>query len=495
MTEERISWHDLAGFTSKQTEGLDAADNYQYVLFGGTRGPGKSYWLRWTLLWIVLELKRFGIVSPTVGLFCEDYPVLRDRQIKRIKLEFPQWLGKVKASQEEGLGFHLHTGGMIALRNLDDASKYVGAEFAAIGVDEITKNPDGVFDLLRGSLRWPGLLAPRFLATGNPGGIGHLWVKQLWIDGIFPKEFTDQDLDKQFVYVKGTPYDNPHLPPAYWEMLRTLPKPLRRAWLAGDWDVFEGQAFGEWRQERHVCKDFEVPMSWPRWRAVDWGYAKPFCCLWVAQDPDTLSKDGVPRRYVYREAYGPGLTDPEQADLIRTMSGQPVIIPEEELPRVGPEPLGEYVGGLGRLVIPAQVVEGGEDFEVTLGDPSMWTQHSTRRETESSADVYEAHGVELTKADNSRISGKRRVHEALAWDDADGEALYEDGRPGLLVTESCPNLIRTLPALPYDPIRAEDVDTDAEDHAYDTVRYGLAWKVEGERVAPDGHKDYWRKAR
>jgi hypothetical protein len=487
-------WH-LAGFTPKQLEAIRVVERFQYVLFGGTRGPGKSYWLRWLLLYIVLELKACGILNPTVGLFCEDYPILRDRQIKRIKEEFPRSLGVVKSTQEEGLGFHLHSGGMIALRNLDDPSKYQGAEFAAVGIDEITKSEQEAFNLLRGSLRWPGVDAPKLLTTGNPGGIGHAWVKQLWIDGDFPEEYIEAGLGEQFAYVKGTPYDNPHLPAGYWQMLRSLPLALRRAWLQGDWDVFEGQCFDEWRTERHVCRPFEIPERWTRWRCVDWGYAEPFACYWLAEDPNTVSRDGRHRRYVYREAYAKGLTDPDQADLIREMSGQPVLQPEIELPREGPRPLGEYVGGLGRLVIPGREMEGGEEFEVTVADPSMWTQRSTRRETESTADVYEKHGIPLTKADNSRISGKRRVHQWLAWDDAEGELLYPDGKPGLQVFDTCRNLIRTLPALPYDESRPEDVDKKSEDHAYDALRYGLAWDLAGERDEPTHDDDYWAKAR
>lgn len=59
-----------------------------------------------------------------------------------------------------------------------------------------------------------------------------------------------------------------------------------------------------------------------------------------------------------------------------------------------------------------------------------------------------------------------------------------DGEPGLVVFETCANLIRTLPALPYDAVRVEDVDTHAEDHAYDALRYALSYRVRGPRRAP-----------
>lgn len=452
MREVKVPFSEMCGFTPWQWEATEIADAHLYTLAGGTRGPGKSHWARWWLLRRLLELKEQSIEAPTVGLFCEDYPTLRDRQIKKIAIEFPRAMGKVKSTQDAGLGFHLHDGGMIALRNLDDPSKYVGAEFAAIVVDEITKSPLDTFNILRGSLRWPGVERCPFHTTGNPGGIGHLWVKQYWIDGVLPSEM--EELRDEFAYVRGTPDDNPHLDPAYWEMLRTLPPALSRAWLEGDWDVFEGQVFSEWRRELHVIDPVVIPKQWVRWRSVDWGYAAPMCCLWLARNPDTL------RVWVYRELYEAGLTDPEQAERIR------------------------------------QMTPGDERIRMTLADPSMWTKRTTERDTTSSADVYAEHGVRLTKADNDRLIGKRRVHDALQVVDGDGEFVHVDGLPGLQMFENCRNLIRTLPALPYDDVRVEDVDTDAEDHPYDTLRYGLARKVPGHRRSPKrGKRDYWAAAR
>lgn len=71
----------------------------------------------------------------------------------------------------------------------------------------------------------------------------------------------------------------------------------------------------------------------------------------------------------------------------------------------------------------------------------------------------------------------------------------EDGEAGLLIFETCTNLLRTLPTLVYDQVRVEDVDSDGEDHAADALRYALAWKVRGPRRAPDTVKDYWARAR
>lgn len=407
----------LEKFTDKQREATAAADRSRYVLYGGARGPGKSYWLRWWLLRQLLLLSGLGLRGVRVGLFCENYPVLRDRQISKIEMEFPRNVGELKETQTDGLGFHLHTqygSGVLCLRNLDDPRKYQSAEFAAIGVDELTKNSLDTFNILRGSLRWPGVDDTRFVGATNPGDIGHLWVKQYWIDKQFPAEL--QPFANQFVFVRALPSDNPHLAQSYWDELNSLPPELARAWVHGDWDVFAGQAFSEWVRDEIVVEPRQLPFTWPRWRCVDWGYAKPFCCLWLAQDPDTETV------YVYRELYQVGLTDREQAKKIKDLTI--------------------------------------EDIRFTLADPSMWTRKSFEGQTFSTADEYAAVGVPLTMADNNRLIGVRKVRQVI-----------HDRK--LKVFSTCPNLIRTLPALPYSKTNLEDVDTDAEDHAFDTLKYGL----------------------
>lgn len=369
--------------------------------------------------------KKFGLEGVKVGLFCETYPDLRDRQISKMKLEFPPWLGSIKETKEDGLCFFLPEylgGGAIALRNLDDPTKYQSAEFAAIGVDELTKIVKETFDILRGSLRWPGISWTVFMGATNPGGIGHLWVKDLWVDSIFPPEMLR--IADQFKFIQSLPADNPYLDDQYWEDLNSLPDDLRKAWVEGSWDIFAGMAIPGWSRAKHVIEPISLPAWWPRWRAVDWGFAKPFCCLWACQDPDRG------RIYIYREEYQVALTDRQQARLIRSHTP-----PEEKV-------------------------------HLTYADPSMWTRKNMLGKVTSTADEYAAEGVFLTKADNDRRSGKRKIDRILCD--------LPDGQPGVQVFSTCIHLIRTLPALPYDKVRVEDVDTKAEDHAYDTFKYLLS---------------------
>lgn len=183
----------------------------------------------------------------------------------------------------------------------------------------------------------------------------------------------------------------------------------------------EGQAFPEFDVSIHVCEPFKIPEAWPKWRTVDYGYAVPYTCLWFTRAPNG-------QLFVYRETYGTRLTAMEQAYQIRMASV-------------------------------------GENYRFSLGDPAMWAQQREGQRFQSVADQYGEIGVGLMKATNDRLSGKSLVHQALEY----GEGV----RPVLQIVRSCTNLIRTLPLLPVDPNRPEDVDTDTEDHSYDALRYGL----------------------
>jgi phage terminase large subunit len=201
-----------------------------------------------------------------------------------------------------------------------------------------------------------------------------------------------------------------------------------------------GQVFADWRRELHVVEPFKIPEDWPRIVAIDYGFANPFCALWLAVDRTER------KVYVYREMYRAGWGATEQARRIKDASK-------------------------------------GESIRQYVADPSMWQKRETVRIAEGTmeervvgatlADEYTRERIHLTPANHNRLAGLNEVREMLAWKRLPGAEQRLIKPPRLQVFEGCVNLIRTLPALPYDNIVVEDVDTDAEDHAYDALRYGL----------------------
>ncbi len=257
----------------------ETADRCRYTLFGGSRGPGKSYWLRWALLRYVLRQAAQGRIVD-VMLACEDYPSLINRQVTKIDREFPAELGQLGTNTRQGFGFHLHNGASILLRNLDDPSRYQSAEFAAIGIDELTRNPERTFHILRASMRWPGVEETRFMAATNPEAN---WVRAYWIERRFPPEL--QPRADEFAFVRALPGDNPHLPASYWEELNTLTGAIRAAWLHGDWYAgVEGLVFDGFTDDN--VTDNEPDPDRPVELAIDDGYIDPRATLFIQKRPD-----------------------------------------------------------------------------------------------------------------------------------------------------------------------------------------------------------------
>ncbi len=417
--EERIDIDTLCHFTDKQKEASRMVKSHKYLLYGGAMGGGKSYFLRWKLLRMLLAFAARGNPNVTVGLFCEDYPALKDRHLSKVRYEFPEWLGEYNSTDHNFTLYPEFGGGVIAFRNLDDPSKYMSTEFAVIAVDELTKNTEDDFTFLRTRLRWPGISDTRFIGATNPGGKGHLWVKKLWID----KTFADYEQEQsQFIYVQALLKDNPYInDPAYLRSLESLPSEKRRAFVEGDWDLYEGQFFAEWDKKVHVVRPFEIVYGWHCYRSIDVsGKNGITSCHWYAVDTDG-------HVYVYREYYATGRDADEHATRIAELSGE-------------------------------------EEYRYTVIDNGAMAMQGLG---ETMAQVYERCGVVglMPSPKGSRVSGWDAVHRYLRHD---AKTL-----PDLRVFDTCVNMIRTLPSLEHDETNLDDVDTRGEDHAADELRYLL----------------------
>ena len=433
-TMEKVRFSELCNFSVKQLEAHESVSLYKYLLYGGAMGGGKSYWLRWETAWhLALLTKKYGITGIVGGLFCEDYPSLKDRQVSKIAQEFPDWLGDMHADHKEyGKCFIAkpeYGSWVMALRNLDDASKYKSAEFAVIAIDELTKNKKEVFDDMKTRLRWSGISSfdCKFLSGTNPGEIGHAWVKKWWLDRDFEEEMIPSS--KQFFYIPAKAEDNNHIDVGYLDTLDSLPSDKRKAYRDGDWSIFKGQYFSEWREAIHVIEPFALSLDYRRFVCGDYGFAKPSAIYWCAID-----EDGV--IYVYRELY---VTEHTYEELMAKI---------------------------------VSLTPDSEKIDFMVFDPAIWAKKDSPI---SGADKMQAKYKELTgkavnlqQGENSRVVGWGQVREYLKPFIRNGVQIAK-----LQVFSVCNNLTRTLPGLVYDKNRVEDVDSDGEDHAGDAVRYGI----------------------
>lgn len=418
------------------------------ALYGGAAGGGKSDAL-------VIEALRQVDIPHYKGLILrKTYPQLSeliDKSLHYYKRAFPK--------ARYNAGTHTWTfpsGAKIifgSMQHTQDRTRYQGQAYDYIAFDELTHFTSEEYTYLfsRNRPNGPGTRV-YIRATANPGGVGHGWVKERFISAAPPMTTIWQDIvweepdgtqrtaRQSRIFVPASVYDNLALlrhDPLYIQRLASMPEAERNALLYGDWDTFSGQVFTEWtndpahyadRQWTHVIEPFRIPDSWRVWCSLDWGYARPFSVGWYAVDHDR-------RIYRIRELYG--CTD---------------------TPNVGVrmEPA-EVARRIRQIEADDPNLAGRTIYRV--GDPAIWGSQSG----ESIGMLMERERVVFDKGDNKRIDGKMQVHHRLAFD--------ADGLPMLYVFSTCKHLIRTLPALVYDEVDVEDVDTNGEDHAYDELRY------------------------
>ena len=440
MADIATVFTDLAGFQPKQKEAWYTLLDPQtkYMLYGGSMGPGKSYTLRWSALGYAMYIYgKYGIRDIPIGLFSKDYPTLRDRQIAKISLEFPDWLGKIRESQKWGLSFDIaqkYGGGHIMLRNLDDPSKYKSTEFAAEFVEELTENDEEKFRLLKTRLRYPMMPEVKFMGATNPGGIGHGYCKRNFVDGAA----MDKERDR-YAYVHATVYDNKFQTQEYINQLEALPDKEKKMYLYGSWDVFEGQFFSEWNDSTHICNPFIPYPGSVIVGGMDWGRSsKPshLTAFYFALD--------VVEKVLYKDsAFYRCKTFFEIAGKDKTPEEWSVEIQK------GLKALGLSLDHISWVQADTAMFHPKED-----GSESLATQFAMSDDRWLSL---------LRKSNKDRVAGWEKLHKWLR--------IAPDGIPYWRVARNCKHTTRTLPELIHDDNIPEDLDSDGEDHPADAQRY------------------------
>src|SRR5210317_1383525 len=409
-----------------QTEFLAASE--REVFYGGARGGGKSYAM------LVDPLRYCHKQKHRALLIRRTMPELRDL-INHSQQLYPKAYPGAKWREQEK-EWKFPSGARIEFgyaENLTDVLRYQGQSYTWIGIDELPQYPnEDIYNFLRSSLRSVDPEIPVYMrATGNPGNVGSMWVKEMFVDPApantkFEIEIKTPVGVKKITrrYIPAKLQDNPYLMQTddYYAMLASLPEVQRKQFLEGNWEAFEDSSFPEFNKHLHVVKPFDIPRNWLRFRAADWGYSSPACCLWFAIDFDN-------NLFIYRELYTQKIT----ADIFA------------------------------RKVLEA---EQGEHIRYGVLDSSTWARRGDIGPSIAETMIQE--GCRWRPSDRSprsRVAGKLELHKRLRPDE-------ETGYPSLFIFDNCINLIRTLPMLPVDKNNSEDVDTHAEDHAYDALRYG-----------------------
>jgi hypothetical protein len=384
------------------------------------------------------DVPTYGVAWPGI-LFRRTYPELEEI-ISRSRQIFPQtgaeWF-------EQKRQWQWPNGAVLKMRYLErdaDATRYQGHQYSWIGWDELTQWPSLFgYRFLRARLRSAHPVpTKRIRSAANPGGVGHLEVKSYFIDpapgGFEPIHDAETGMERMFIPSRLR--DNAILlssDPGYAGRLRGLgSETLVKAWLDGDWSVVEGAFFDCW-SHKLILEPFTVPREWARFRSFDWGSASPGSVGWwaVVTDPfKTPCGKVLPRGAIvrYREWYI--ASKPNVGLKLRTE---------------------DVAAGIREREADDPPMQG-------VADPAIFKEDGGP----SIAETMARNKVLFRPADNQRVAG---------WQQMRGRMIGDEGTPMIYVFNTCRDSIRTIPAMPHDRNKPEDIDTDAEDHAADEWRY------------------------
>ena len=394
----------LKGYPQEKQKKFFLADA-KYIAYGGARGGGKSWALRRKL--VLLALNYAGI---SMLLIRRTFPELRDNHIRPLIAE----IGSFCSYSDSRKCFEFPNGSRLKLGYLDndgDLLQYQGQEYDIIALDEATQLTEYQFQTLKACLRGVEGFPKRMYITCNPGGVGHGWVKRLFID----RDFKECENPDDYEFIQALVYDNKILlenNPDYLDQLKSLPVSLRDAWLRGKWDEFEGQFFPEFDYEKHTCEVFLPQGNVRKYCSIDYGLDM-LAALFIAVD----ESGGVT---VYDEIHKENLIVSRASELIK-----------------------EKMEGVSMVIAPSD----------------LWSRQ--KDSGKSIAELFSENGVFLTKQRSERIGGWMALRELLK----------DEGR--LKITRNCTNLIRCLPLLLHDKQRIGDASTQphAITHAPDALRY------------------------
>lgn len=418
----------------KQKIAFEKSSVTPVLFYGGAKGGGKSYLIR------ARELARRLKYAGSRGLIVrKTHPELLSNHIRKFFEEYPitrSWYNK----QEKAI--HWPNGSVTEfsyLQTPDDVFTYQGREYEDISIDEITQHEEIVFKVLRTSCRTSNQklvdegLVPTMLLTGNPGGIGHLWVKRIFVD----RQFKENEHAEDFDFVQAFVQDNKALlqaDPDYIRRLSDLPESLRKAYLEGDWNIHAGQAFSELSRHVHIIDPIELPLNTRYFAGYDHGYNHPFSFVLFAVVPDGTVyvvahiTDRLKRPDEIYDQVMPALKDKGKVDIYA----------------------GHDLWARGR--------DGGptihEQFYNLGMKPSM--------------------GATIVKAKIDRKQGVAEIRKWIAWKGT------ESKEPKMFFFRNCADVFDVVAGMQFDAKNPEDVlkiDADEDglggDDAYDAFRYGV----------------------
>jgi len=409
----------------------------RYTAYGGARGGGKSFGARWKGILLCMRYNGIQVLllRRTLPELRENHLIPLQRILNTQTKNKDKQLANYRDSNKE---FVFGNGSRIKLGYCDsenDVLQYQGQAYDVIIMEEATHFTEWQFQTLTESNRPSGLMdeqfSPRMYFTCNPGGVGHHWVKRLFVDRVYRNKERDEDYE----FIPSLVYENEWLmenDPDYIRTLENLPEDRRNAMLYGNWDVYDGQFFEEFDREIHVIEPHKLPDKFKLYRTLDYGLDMLACYHIIVDSSGTVS--------VIHEIHEKNLISSEAAKLIKQRT----------------KDLGFSEA----------------DIELTLAPGDLWNRNA---ETGRSAfDIFYDNGITLTEVSRDRINGWLAVKEVIkVFEERDRVTGNPIKKSRLKIFSVCRNLISNIPLLQYDDKKVNDAATSPHEitHSCDAIRY------------------------
>lgn len=398
------------------------------ILYGGAAGGGKSFIQVFEALWYAIEYPGSKQI-----IFRKTFPELEKSIVRQSLVLYPQKpYAKYNSTKHY---WEFYNGSIIEfgyLQRENDCYLYQGAEYDVVRFDEGTHFTYHSVNYLKSRIRGPYKVPRALKISTNPGNVGHMWVKNRFVDPAPPLHFfTGADKTRR-IFIPAKVTDNFALmenDPDYIRNLDSLADENERKMLRdGDWDVAAGAFFSEFDRRFHVREpfDFKKHKDIKLYRSIDYGLDM-LACYWYAVFPKTsVNPNGSV--FVYRELCAPDLTISEAARRIR------------------------------------EATPADEDIICTYAPPDV-LKNRDRVTGRNQGDIFAQNGLSLTESNNDRKTGWIAVKEFLK--------IRDGGQPILKIFSTCPNLIKHLPMLIHDDKNYGDVKTEPHSitHSPDSLRY------------------------
>ena len=418
------------------------------TLFGGAAGGGKSYGQ-------IVDALQYAVKYPGSKqiIFRRTFPDL-ERSIIRTSLDlYPREIASYNNSKHV---WTFKNGSLIDFGYIDnekDVYQYQSAEYDVIRFDELTHFTEFMYVYMISRCRGANKYPKGMKSSTNPGGVGHQWVKERFVDIGPPNQVhkvrNETGSESTRIFIPSFVTDNRflmELDPDYEKRLDALPEKERKALREGNWDIFDGQYFTEFDRKIHVIEPFEIPEEWDRYRTIDYGLDM-LACLWIAVDTKG-------NEYVYKELY--------ESNLIISAAAQRII-----------------------------EVNGDDKIKCTYAPPDLWNR---RNDTGKSAyDIFRENGVILRRSANNRIQGWYAVAEHLKVFEIEDEQTGEKKKTAKLkFFNTCLNILRTLPVIQHDEKNPNDVAKEPHEftHAPDALRGFCIERTKATKIMSEDEERY-----